>query len=200
MAPALHHAVARIPLFIRVVSLHIVVIGSWLAIGAFTPTTPSILPAAVHATPVPAVQPIAESIISGQPGSLTLPRIGLTRDIIAGEYDYNAKQWTLTNDKAQYATMTPTPNSETGQTLIYGHNTIAVFEPLKDVQVGDELRITTTSGHTLVYTFTHDRTVEPSDVSVLTETSKEPRVVLMTCEGWLSQTRRLLYFNYKEAL
>lgn len=202
MAIRVHHILARIPLFLRVVSLHVLVVGAWWAFGAaLTPTAQPAAPVQAQVAPVPApAAPVAETIISGQPASLVLPRIGLAHDIIPGTYDYDTKQWTLTDDKAQYATMTPELNTKTGQTLIYGHNTVVMFEPLKNVQAGDELRITATNGRVFVYTYTHDAVVAPTDTTVLTETSAEPRVVLMTCEGWLSETRRLLYFTYKEVV
>lgn len=187
----------KIPLGLRVVSLYILV------------GIPIALPI-LHQQPVQQVasQPLAnvQSVappsqpqeITGQPIRIELPRIGLTREVIPGSYDTSTKQWTLTNDKTQYATMTNLLSNTAGQTLIYGHNTAAVLEPVKDVVVGDTLTITAQNGHMFTYTYSHDQVVDPTNVSVLTEKPSTPRVVLMTCEGWLSETRRLLYFDFKE--
>jgi sortase (surface protein transpeptidase) len=67
---------------------------------------------------------------AGQPVAISLPRLGIELPIISGTYDAAADNWTLSEDKAQFAAMTALPNNETGNTFIYGHNTQAVFAPL----------------------------------------------------------------------
>src|SRR5690606_34679106 len=112
--------------------------------------------------------------------------------------DDSSQEWTLSDDKVQYASMTSLINNTSGQTVLYGHNTSAVLEPVRLVEAGDELLITTAGGHQFVYTYSHDRFVYPTDAAVMYEAPDTPRVVLMTCEGWFSTTRRLLYFDFKE--
>jgi LPXTG-site transpeptidase (sortase) family protein len=141
----------------------------------------------------------ADKVLSGQPVRIELPRIGLVRDVVNGDYDSATQEWTLTDDKAQYAVMTAPLNTKSDQTLIYGHNTPAVLEPVRFVQPGDILTVTTTDGHMFTYVYNYDRVVDPRDTSVLKEHPESPRVVLMTCEGIWSQTRRLLYFDLKAA-
>lgn len=196
MKQRIHRILITTPLFLRVVLLYVVIGAGGLCVSAAPPAQAAPVPAPVEvsAAPVP-VEPV---ITHGIPRRIELPRIGLARAVIDGRYDAATQTWTLTDDKAQYATMTTPPNDSTGQTVIYGHNTSAVLEPVRLVAPADELLVTTDNGHTFVYVYSHDRFVDPADTSVLYEASKTPRVVLMTCEGWLSATRRLLYFDFKE--
>jgi LPXTG-site transpeptidase (sortase) family protein len=176
-----------------------VVIGS--AAGIYFYVAPPVQAAPTAPIVAPTVQlvtPVELEHRTGLPRRIELPRIGLVREVIDGNYDAVTQNWTLTDDKAQYAIMTKPLSDEMGQTMIYGHNSSAVLEPVKQVALGDELLVTSDTGYIFVYSYTHDRFVDPSDTSVLYEEPETPRVVLMTCEGWLSTTRRLLYFDFKE--
>lgn len=200
MKKQIHHILAKTPLFIRVVSLY-VFLGSTAALYLYFAQPVQAVPrvAIQQATMKPAEQlPEQSKEVSGPPRHIELPRIGLSLDVIDGQYDSQTQQWTLTDDKAQYADMTSPINNAAGQTMIYGHNTAAVLEPVRLVQPGDELLVTTDTGRIFIYTYTSDRFVEPTDISLFDEAPATPRVVLMTCEGWLSLTRRLLYFDFKE--
>lgn len=196
MKEQIHHILAKTPLLMRVVSLYVVV---GMAVGGYMYMRPpaETAPAVLNVMPV-VERPVAPEQITGVPRSFTLPRIGLTREVIDGYYIPEKQDWTLTDDKAQFAAMTSPLSDTAGQAMIYGHNTVAVLEPVKNVAVGDELLITSDTGRVFVYTYASDRFVDPTDTSVLYETPGTPRVVLMTCEGWTSATRRLLYFDFKE--
>ena len=197
MLKQIHHNLAKTPLILRVVSLYVValsVFGTY-----YYPAEPVQV---ASATVVPQQQTVTvqsqPESITGLPRRIELSRIGLTREVIDGEHNSVTQEWTLSDDKTHFAVMTSQINDRSGQTLIYGHNTAAVLEPVRDVQLGDELTVTTDNGRIFVYTYSEDRFVEPTDASVLFEQPSNPRVVLMTCEGWLSETRRLLYFDFKE--
>lgn len=198
MKKQIHHVLAKTPLLIRVVSLYVVAAS---IAGLFWPTLQPTKTAYGEVASISLAQtlPQAQETISGRPGRIELPRIGLVRDVVNGNYDSQTHEWTLTDDKVQYAVMTAPVNNKGDQTLIYGHNTSAVLEPVRDVELGDILMITTTDGHVFTYVYSHDRVVDPADTSVLKEHPDKPRVVLMTCEGVWSQTRRLLYFDLKAA-
>jgi LPXTG-site transpeptidase (sortase) family protein len=128
-----------------------------------------------------------------------LPRLGIELPIISGTYDAAADNWTLSEDKAQFAAMTALPNNETGNTFIYGHNTQAVFAPLAGLQAGDEATVRTTNGLSFKYTFNGDRLVDPKATSILAPT-EAPSLTLMTCEGIFSEARRVAVFDFKEVL
>lgn len=157
---------------------------------AYTPPTPKPQPSAV----------IVESTISGKPVSIHVPRLGIELAIVDGAYDRATDSWTLTDDKAQFATMTDQPNDHSGNTFIYGHNTDQVFARLSGLISGDIVEVKTDNGHTFSYVYSGEQSVLPTNTSVLSDTPATPRLTLMTCEGWLSQTRRIMYFDFKEVI
>ena len=65
--------------------------------------------------------------ISGNPVNLQIPSLGTNLSIIPGYYNPQTQEWTLTKDKVQYATITPEPNNEGGNTFLYGHYRSEVF-------------------------------------------------------------------------
>lgn len=200
MKKQIHYILAKTPLLVRVVSLYVLtgfVVGVYAYVAPVAQAEPVVTSADVQKDQPIAVEAEAEPV-TGVPRRIELPRIGLVHEVIDGYYDAIRQDWTLTDDKTQYATMTSPLSDTSGQTMIYGHNTAAVLEPVKNVVAGDELLITDASGRVFVYTYTSDRFVAPTDAAVLYEKPENPRVVLMTCEGWLSTTRRLLYFDFKE--
>lgn len=101
------------------------------AIGAmlWSPTlsVPSINTGVYPAQHTPVKQKTAHKVISGKPIRIELPDSSISLDIINGGYDQKTKSWTLSDDKAMFATVSPQPNNNSGQTFIYGHGTDSVF-------------------------------------------------------------------------
>jgi LPXTG-site transpeptidase (sortase) family protein len=160
----------------------------------YTNSPPSEM-AAIH-IPAPISKVVREKrIISGHPIKVTVTRLGVSLPVIDGTYDQTGDSWTLSDDKAQFATETAAPNDGFGATFIYGHNIPTVFEPLKDLVVGDILTVETDNGYTFTYRYLSDEIVSPEDTSVLDEHSVAPRVTLMTCDGIWSENRRVMYFE-----
>lgn len=188
---ALRSLTAKIPLLLRVVSLY-VVLAAVLNIGHNSPS-PEV--AAVHA-PASIRKVVKEKkIVSGHPVRVTITRLGVSLPVVDGVYDQTEGSWTLSDDKAQFATETTEPNDDFGTTFIYGHNIPTVFEPLKDLTTGDILTVETDNGHTFTYRYLSDEIVSPEDTSILDEHSASPRVILMTCNGIWSENRRVMYFE-----
>ena len=183
------------PFIIRVVCLYVMVASSLLWAVHFMPAdsfaTSSPTPVVVQ-TPV-----VSDEAIAGQPSRLTIERLGINLAIINGEYDAACDSWTLTDVSAQFDSMTAMPNYQSGNTFIYGHNTKAVFEPVKNIRPGDVLTVTTTNGRVFTYRYVDDMTVTPDRADVLKKESTEPMVTLMTCQGMFSETRRLLHFTFE---
>lgn len=187
----------RLPLLLRVVALYVVVgIPSWALI--------SLQPAQqVQASVLPPAKPaviLRESDVrAGQPASITVPRLGIELPVIDGQYDKTTDNWTLSEDKVQFAAMTAIPNNQTGNTFLYGHNTEAVFAPLAQLQAGDEAIVRTTNGLEFRYVFNGVQLVNPDATSIL-DATQAPTLTLMTCEGIFSEARRVAVFDFKEVL
>lgn len=153
------------------------------------------------APPASAVQWVATSpaVITGSPVNLTLPSLHLSLSVISGVYDPISKSWTLTNNKVQYATITPPPNNANGNTFIYGHALWNLFASLPSIKPGAQAVITTDNGHTFTYTFVSSRVTDPSDTSLFNYTGA-PILTLQTCTGLFYQYRQLFTFRLDKAV
>lgn len=136
----------------------------------------------------------AKDVISGQPSHITLPRLNISVDIEPGYFNASTQSWTLSDTKAQFATMTSQPNTASGNTYIYGHNRSAVFSSLHKAVPGDEAIVTTTNGHAFTYKLVSSKDVLPTDVSLFDYKGK-PILTLQTCSGIWDQYRGLFVFD-----
>lgn len=183
------------PLILRVVCLYALLAAPWWVADIIQPTVSSAT--SVHVPVVMAIkQEVKDQVISGQPARVAITRLGIDLPVVDGTYDAARDTWTLLDDSVQFATMTPHPNNQGGNTFLYGHNTVAVLEPVKDITLGDVLTITATNGKVFTYSYTGDASVTPDKTDVLSAPSAKPQVTLMTCQGLFSETRRLLYFTF----
>lgn len=190
----------RLPLFVRVVALYAVIavpISLLQSVSHIEQPIASIRRA--PPTPAQLVTFQKSTRIYGRPVGIKIARLGIDLQVIDGHYDNATDSWTLSDDKAQFATVTELPNNESGNTFIYGHNQASVFSALAGLQPGDEASISTDNGLTFIYMFNGQQFVDPGDTSILTS-SKDPILTLMTCEGVFSEARRVAVFNLKEVL
>ncbi len=186
----------RLPLLLRVVVVYVVVgVPIWSIIESQPPQQVS----SVLRSDKPAVVLQASDVRAGMPVSMSVPRLGIELPIIDGAYDQPSDSWTLSEDKAQFASVTALPNNQTGNTFIYGHNTAAVFSALAQLQAGDEALIRTTNGLQFTYVFNGNQIVNPDATSILSPTAA-PTLTLMTCEGIFSEARRVALFDFKEVV
>lgn len=142
-----------------------------------------------------ATRPTQPEAVSGKPVSISIPSLELNLPVIDGQYDQNTGKWTLTTDKAQFATPTAEPNNIGGNTLIYGHYRKGVFNTLHTIQPGAQALITTDNGYTFTYTFENSETVDPSNTDIFLYKGA-PRLTIQTCSGAFFQNRQFFYFKY----
>ena len=107
----------------------------------------------------------------GLVGMLDVPRLKLATPVIEGDDDTTLKR------AVGHLPDTPLP-WEDGNTAFAGHRD-GLFRPLKDIQVGDEIRFRT-SRDEFRYRVTGTSIVTPEDVSVLEKRSR-PSLTLITC-------------------
>ena len=146
--------------------------------------------------PATASLPAAEpGLVSGTPVEIKIPSLHMDLPIINGYYNSNNGQWTLTLNKAQYATPSVLPNNESGNTLIYGHYRPEVFAYLHLIKPGAEADVITNNGLTFKYTFQNSQPFDPADTSIFLYKGA-PRLTIQTCSGSLFQHRQMYYFKY----
>jgi len=188
----------RTPLLVRTTLVYVVLIGASIGVGAYVHATSYIPP--TSPLPVPAYVPpvkmgVAQRVIQGNPTRIQVDRLRIDLPIDPGVYDAKTGQWTLSNTAAFFATITDQPNDYKGSTFIYGHNRRSVFAALSGIKEGDTVRILTDNSHSFTYTYTHDASVHPDVTDILYAHPEPPQLVLMTCEGTFSATRRIMYFT-----
>lgn len=187
---------ARTPLLIRVVFVYVCIFVGNLGIDSLL-RFDAIYTTDQTATnrPLAFTSNLKPQRAVGTPLLLEIDSIDLRRSILPGEYSPATDSWTLSNDSVYFATMTTPPNVHTGTTLLYGHNTWKVLEKVNALQKGDTATVTTDREETFTYRYTGSTSVLPNNTSVLSEASKTPRLVVMTCEGWYNERRQLHYFE-----
>lgn len=146
----------------------------------------------------PAASQPAPAVISGRPVRLAIPALGIDLPVIDGYYNQTTKKWTLTNDKVQYAVITPLANNQQGNTFLYGHNRRGVFRTLNKVHAGDQAIVTTDNGHTFTYRFVGALETTPTDDSLFHYQGK-PILTIQTCSGAWYQNRQLFRFDLEAA-
>jgi LPXTG-site transpeptidase (sortase) family protein len=146
------------------------------------------MPAAIEQ----AAQPLDPAAIAGKPVRLQVEGIDIA--IIEGIYNAQTGAWTLTDDKAQFALPTALPNDQSGNTLIYGHNTPRVFADLHALAPGAQARIYTDNDHVFTYAYRSSETVSPTATDIFAYTGS-PQLTLQTCTGFWSEQRKFFYFE-----
>lgn len=143
------------------------------------------------------IKTASQVIKTALPTHIDVPATGVSVDIEPGYYNFSDNTWTISDVKANFATITSVPNSESGNTYIYGHNKVEVFAKLNNAKIGDEAKVINSEGKTFVYKLVQIKDVKPDDLSLLLEYQGKPILTLQTCSGFFDQYRRLFIFDYE---
>lgn len=149
----------------------------------------------VATTDEPASQTQPAPRVDGNPVKIAIPALDLNLQIVPGYYNQQNKSWTLTNDKAQFATLSTLPNSESGNTFVYGHARKNVFASLHSLHAGAIAVVTTDNGHTFYYELSATQVIDPSDWNAVFGYQGKPILTLQTCTGPTYAKRQLFTFN-----
>lgn len=95
--------------------------------------------------------------------------------------------WTISGDKTSYLDQSARPK-ESGNIILYGHNTRKILGNIRALKGGEEVALTTEDGSTHLYEVSEIHEVEPNQTKFLEPTSEET-LTLYTCSGFLDQKR-----------
>lgn len=151
--------------------------------------------AAVLPEPPVLNKPEESPALSGKPVRIIVPSRSLDLPVIDGFYNESDGSWSLSLDKAHYATPTVPANNRRGNTLIYGHNRPEVFQTLIKLEPGATLKVYTDNGYVFSYVYEEVKDVNPNDVSIFSYNGP-PIVTLQTCTGNWYEVRRLFQFSF----
>lgn len=135
------------------------------------------------------------TFVSGEPSSLYIPSLDIDLAVTPGVFNAQTGEWTLTRDKAQYAVMTPEPNTVGGNTFIYGHYRRGVFNTLHQIQSGERVIVSTKNGKKFTYIYQSNRVVAPTDVAGIFDYQGTPILTIQTCTGVFFENRQLFTFS-----
>jgi len=139
-----------------------------------------------------------QAYVMGSPQRIIIPGLVINLPIVAGNYDKEAQEWSLSNTSANFATNTNNPNNKGGKTLIYGHALASIFGKLNKLSSEDTVYIVTNNGHTLSYKMKSVEIVPPTDTSVFDKMGGTPGLYLVTCDGTWSTNRRIISLDLME--
>lgn len=138
--------------------------------------------------------PPEKDIVSGHPNHLDIPSLNMSLAVSDGTFNAKTGQWTLSLDHAHYATISALPNSELGNTFIYGHYRPEVFARLHRIAIGSEATLTTDNGYKFIYKLQNVRETNPKDASIFAYQGA-PQMTIQTCSGAWFQNRQFFTFS-----
>lgn len=139
------------------------------------------------------------SIAEIVPTQISIPKLHLKSEIRLGMYDPVSKNWSISNDSAYWAQPTSVPNQIAGNTLIYAHNSAALFGKTQNLQKGDLVQVQNSDNQIYVYSYVSHRDVLPDNLEVF---KQEPGnfLTLLTCSGTWNEQRRLMTFRFEKTI
>ncbi len=96
-------------------------------------------------------------------------------------------QWPVIENGASYLSTSPLPG-EKGNSVIYAHNWKNLFGNLVNTKPGEEVVITYKDGSKKTFVIEYTSTVSPNESTILAP-SKDKRITLYTCTGFLDSKR-----------
>lgn len=119
------------------------------------------------------------------PQIISLPSIGKTLPILPSVI--KGDSWETTSSGISHLSSSPTPG-EKGNSILYGHNWPNLLGDLRKVKPGETFTITLSDGSIKSFTVAYVSVISSANVAIL-EQSKDSRVTLYTCTGFLDSKR-----------
>ncbi len=108
-------------------------------------------------------------------------------DLPVEEMQFSSTGWQVSDTAASIASTSARPG-ETGNIVMYSHNTRNLFGKLSRVKKGDVITLTTQDGKEHGYAVTDRVIVNPDEIDLLRPTQVEV-LTLYTCSGFLDSKR-----------
>lgn len=120
-----------------------------------------------------------------KPTKLYIPR--LSRVLYVSDGYVQGDRWVISETGVSYLTTSAVPG-ETGNAVIYGHNTKNILGGLWRVQDGDTIYVVLQSGDFVKYQVSEKKEIKPTQVEILNQTP-DSRLTIYTCSGFLDTAR-----------
>ncbi len=120
-----------------------------------------------------------------QPEELIIDDVHVDLPIFQAKIKNN--EWGLTDKGVSYLDATPLPGDK-GNSVIYGHNWSSLLGPLQWTHPGEHIKIRFNDGSSRDFTIQYTAIITPDQTHIL-DASKDKRVTLYTCTGFLDSKR-----------
>lgn len=163
------------------------VVSSWIIVATaviYLAVRPQVLS---FTTSIQAVAASHEQLISSsEPARIKIERLGIDLEVVHSNILVDGS-WEVAQQDANYLKLSALPGTG-GNTVLYGHNTTAVFAKLPLIELADEIILTATDGAQFSYTVTETQVVSPTAVELIAPTDHE-MLTVYTCYGWFDSQR-----------
>ena len=119
------------------------------------------------------------------PARLTISKVGI--DLAIDEEAVSNTAWQISDKGASHLNISARPG-EKGPIILYGHNTNDRFGPIRWLNKGDVIAITTTDGKKHTYRIGQTMKVKPDRIDIFTK-EKGESLILYTCDGFADLER-----------
>ncbi len=119
------------------------------------------------------------------PTQISVPSVNISLNISPGIISGN--DWTLYDDKASWLSTSATLGK--GNVIIYGHNLEPLLGNLKNIEVGDEIKILSNDKE-FEFIVTEKKAVSPDQTNAVL--SDENQITLYTCDGAFDRKRLIV--------
>ncbi len=107
-------------------------------------------------------------------------------------------KWETTSNGASFLVSSPIPGND-GNSVIYAHNWTSLFGNLVNARPGETVEVEFADKSRKTFEIEYTSTVSPSESSILAS-SKDKRITLYTCTGFLDSKRFVVVAILKENL
>jgi len=126
------------------------------------------------------------SVVKGEvPKRITISSLGIDLPIYQATIVNN--YWPTTDLGASYLTSSPLPGNK-GNSVIYAHNWQSLFGKLVNVKIGDTVVVSYPDNTKKTFVVQYTSVVSPDESTILAP-SKDNRITLYTCTGFLDSKR-----------
>ncbi len=133
--------------------------------------------------PAPQSQPQAASPSATL--RLAFPQLDISLPVYPAKL--TGTHWDYSSIGISHLSSTPWPG-QPGNAVFYGHDWPNLLGRLHAVQIGDQIKVTTSAGNILTYNIDATRIVSPDHLEVIAPTP-DSRLTLFTCTGFLDSQR-----------
>ena len=119
------------------------------------------------------------------PTHITISDLGINLPVYQAAIIHNV--WPTSSTGAEYLTSSPFPGN-TGNSIIYAHDWMSLFGPLRNAKVGQKVVVTYPDKTKKIFVIAYTSIVPYNQSSILAP-STDTRITLYTCTGFLDSQR-----------